>query len=315
MDQELQVIMARVAKLGEASETEARRIVNEVYQDGIVSRGEAEALFRLHDTLSSSDPQWTSRFREAVKDYLLTREPPEGWVTDEESEWLIGQVEYSGGVPSLDEIDLLMAVLRQAEGAPESLSRYTLDAISNRIKADGVAKPFMVERMRYAIYAASGEAGIWVSRREATVLFQTNDAIAKAKNHASWNDLFARAIGNHLMARAHPAPQSVEGALAREAWLGDTKTSVGGFFGRMGGSISSGGWFESITSDSKKAAKARAIAEEAARVEAEKVTSDESNWFLKRLGWDAEISPAERALIEFLKAEAPGFAQGLTIAA
>ena len=71
-------MMSRVAKLGEISETEARRIVDETYQDGIVSRGEAEALFRINEVLKASDPEWSSRFQEALKDYLQTREPPEG---------------------------------------------------------------------------------------------------------------------------------------------------------------------------------------------------------------------------------------------
>lgn len=315
MDQETQVMMARVAKLGEMSGGEARRIVGEIYKDGIVSRGEAEALFRLNDSLSAADPEWASRFREAVKDYLLTREPPEGWVTDEEADWLLAQVRRDGVTPSLDEIDLLLAVLRHADGAPEKLSRYTLEAISKRIIADGAADADMVERMRFALHAGAGEAGLWVSRHEATLLFQTNDAIAMARNAKTWNDLFARAIGNHLLARAHPEPKSIQEALSREAWLKDTSTDVGGFFSRMGGSFLSGNWFETVTYSSGKAAAARQAAAEAADKAAAKVTEDENNWFLKRLGWDAKISPAERALIEFLKREAPGFAQGLAVAA
>ena len=60
---------------------------------------------------------------------------------------------------------------------------------------------------------------------------------------------------------------------------------------------------------------ARRAVVEAAQREGEKVTDDESAWFLKRLGWDNQISPAEKALIEFLKAEAPGFINGVTVAA
>lgn len=315
MDQETKVIMARVAKLGEMSESEAHRIVNETYKDGIVSRGEAEALFRLNDVLKSTDPQWSSRFQEALKDYLLTREPPEGWVTDEEADWLLAQVQTDGDQPSLDEIDLLLAVLRHADGAPEKLAKYTLKAISSRIIADGVANLNMVERMRFAIYAGAGDGGLWVTQYEAAILFKTNDAVANARNASTWNDLFARAVGNHLMARAHPQPKSIEDALSREAWIEEDTSSTGGFFARMGGSFSSGNWFESITHNGRKAAQARQIAAEAADREAEGVTEQENSWLLKRLGWDGEISPAEASLIEFLKKEAPGFAQGLVVAA
>ncbi|MEO0451421.1 MAG: hypothetical protein AAFZ74_14000 [Pseudomonadota bacterium] len=315
MDQETKTMMSRVAKLGEISETEARRIVNETYQDGIVSRGEAEALFRINEVLKASEPEWSSRFQEALKDYLLTREPPEGWVTDEEAEWLLSQVQMDTAKPELDEIDLLIAVLRQAKGAPQSLAHFTLEAISARIIADGVANMNMVERMRYALYAGAGDGGLWVSAFEAGVLFKTNDAIADARNATTWNDLFARAVGNHLMARAHPAPQSVEEALSREAWLNDTSSSAGGFFARMGASFTSGNWFEKVTYSGKKAAEARMAAADAASREAEKVTEEENAWLIRRLGWDKKISPAETALIEFLRQEAPGFTEGLVAAA
>ena len=314
MDQETKILMARVAKLGEISEAEAHRIVNEIYADGIVSRSEAESLFRLSDLLCDTDPAWTSRFQEAMKDFLLTREPPEGWITDGEADWLIAQVQYDGHDPSLDEIDLLIELLRKADGAPEKLARFTLEAVSKRMISDGKAELKMVERMRFALYAGAGEGGLWVNQFEAGILFKTNDAIANADNAPTWNDLFARAIGNHLMARAHPAPQTVEGALARESWLSDTSSSTGGFFSRMGASFSSGNWFEMITHNGRKAAEARQAAAEAANREAEKVTDFESAWLLKGLKADGSISPAEAALIEFLEQEAPGFAKGLAVA-
>ena len=314
MDQETKILMARVAKLGEMSEADAHRIVNEIYADGIVSRSEAESLFRLSDMLSATDPVWTSRFQEAMKDFLLTREAPEGWITDDEATWLIAQVQTDTHDPSLDEIDLLIELLRKADGAPESLAQFTLEAVSKRIIADGVASLKMVERMRFALYAGAGHGGLWVSQYEAGILFKTNDAIAKADNAPTWNDLFARAVGNHLMARAHPAPQTVEGALARESWLQDTSSSTGGFFSRMGASFASGNWFEMITHNGRKAAEARQIAAEAANREAEKVTDIENAWLLGGIKADGDISPAEAALIEFLKQEAPGFAQGLAVA-
>lgn len=315
MDQETQLIMARVAKLGEMSEGEAHRIVNEIYTDGIVSRGEAEALFRLQEMLSATDPMWKSRFHEALLDYLLTREPPEGHVTDEEADWVLAQVSHDGDEPSLEEIDLLTAILRRAEGAPVKLARYTLDAIAARVIADRSASAEMVERARLALFAGAGDGGLWVSQYEAAKLFEINDAIGKAKNAESWNDLFARAVGNHLMARAHPAPQSVEAALAREAWLQDTTSSAGGFFSRMGASFLSGKWFEKVTFDQRRAARARQTANEAAAREAEKVTQEEHAWLIERFERDGDITPAERALIAFLQAEAPGFAQGLAVAA
>jgi len=315
MDQETQIIMARVAKVGEMTESEAHRIVNEIYSDGIVSRGEAETLFRLNETLSATNPEWGSRFREALTDFLITREAPEGWVTDEEADWLLAQVHHDGEHPCLEEIDLLIAVLRKADGVPEKLAHYTLDAVMYRITEAGKATPAMVERARFALFAGAGDGGLWVSQHEASALFKTNDAIANADNDASWNDLFARAIGNHLMARAHPEPKSIEDAFAREAWLKDTSVNPGGLFARMGASFFSGNWFASVTHNRQKAEQARMAAADAATREAEQVTDDEAGWVLANIEGDGKISPAEQALIDFLRAEAPGFAEGLASAA
>ena len=311
MGQETKAMMASVEKLGEVSEAEALRIVNETYKDGIVSRGEAEALFRMNDVLSSADVEWASRFQEALKDFLLTREPPEGWVTDEEADWLLAQVKVDGDKPGLDEIDLLLTVLRHANGAPEKLATFTLEAISDRIIADGLANLNMVERMRHALFAGAGQGGLWVTQHEAAILFKTNDAICDSRNASTWNDLFARAVGNHLMARAHPEPQSVNDALAREAWLEDTSVNPGRIFSGMGASILSGSWFKALTGSESKAKKARQAAAEAAHRAAERVNEEETTWLLHSIGQDEKVSPAERALIEFLKKEAPGFTSGL----
>lgn len=311
MNEEMQLMMARIAHLGEISESEARRIVNDVYTDGIVTRDEAEALFRLNDRLSERDPVWTVRFVEAVKDFLLMREAPEGWVSDEEADWLMSQTGRDDHIETESEIDLILAVLRHAEGAPESLSRYCLDAISRRIIKNGVADEDMTERMRRILHAPGGEAGLWISRHEATVLFQTNDAIARAPNAKSWNNVFAKAILNHLVSAAHPDPMTEADALAREAWLNDTKISVGGFFQRMVNAFTSGTWFDKVSLNEESAARARFMAKEAAAKSGKPVTEDEQNWFLRRLGWDKSVSPAERTLIDLLKTEAPGFARGL----
>lgn len=315
MDQDIQVILNRVAELGEMSEAEARRIVQDVYDDGIVSRTEAEALFLVTESLSKSDPEWSQRFIGAVKDFLLTKEAPIGWITEEEADWLIAQIGQGDATPSVTEIDLMLSVLRYAEGAPIALSRYALSAISERIRAEGNMTSEFVERLRRVLYASAGEAGIWVSRYEATVLFELNDAIAFAKNDPSWNDLFARAVGNHLMASAHPDPQTEAEALSRETWLNDTSSNVGGFLSKMTSAFSQENWFSKLTYDPHKAKQARQVANEIAVRDAEQVTPDENAWFMKRLGRDQKVSPAERALIEFLKREAPGFTHGLTIAA
>lgn len=311
MNTEMQLLMARIANLGEISEVEARRIVNEVYRDGVVTRGEAEALFRLNDQLADRDPVWVERFIEAIKDFLLNHEAPKGWISEEEAHWLIRLINRDGHIETTSEIDLMLSLLRHAEGAPRALSRYCLEAVSRRIIENGVADEGMTDRMRRILHAPGGESSLWVSRHEATVLFRTNDAVASAPNAKSWNVVFAKAVMNHLLSAAHPEPNTEADALAREAWLKDTKPSVAGFFGKMVGAFTSGTWFDKVSYDQEAAARARYMAKEAAAKAGKIVTDDEDKWFLRRLGWDKTVSPAERTLIEMLKTEAPGFARGL----
>ena len=117
------------------------------------------------------------------------------------------------------------------------------------------------------------------------------------------------------MARAHPAPKSIEDAFEREAWLKDTSVNPGGLFARMGASFLSGDWFKAVTFDRRKAEKARMAAADAAQREAEQVTEQENTWLVDQIERDGDVSPAEQALIAFLQQEAPGFTQGLAAAA
>ncbi len=303
--------MAQIAELGELSQTEARRAVEEIYRDGIVSRTEAEALFRLNATLKQPDVMWTDRFVEAVKDFLLHGEPPAGLVTDEEASWLIGQIEGTGQAASDSEIDLMLAILRYADAAPTSLSRFCLEAISRRIIDAGCANEEMSERMRRILHAPAGDGAIWITRHEANVLFKTNDAIGQAVNAKSWENVFAKAILNHLVSAAHPDP-ATECALTREAWLRDTDVNVGEFIGRMANAFTGGTWFERVSFSPESAARARYYAASEARRAGAKITEDEEQWFLKRLGWDKSVTPAERRLVNLMNSEAPAFVKGLS---
>ncbi|MEO0881386.1 MAG: hypothetical protein AAFY34_01520 [Pseudomonadota bacterium] len=307
-------LLARVDDIQRMSEIEARDFVNEVYRDGIVSRQEADALFSLNEQMGGADAHWDSRFREAIKDFLLTVEAPLGWVDEAECEWLIDRVSSTGSTVSEMQIDLLLDVLRYAEGAPKRLGRFTLQAICTQAKSAKRISEITVERIRRVLFAPAGDGATWVTRDEAGLLFRLNDACAFARNDAGWNDLFARAIGNHLLASAHPDPISEADALAREKWLEDKTGGVAGIFSSAMSSIADGSWFSKVTHSEEKASAARMAAQNAAQRKAEKVGSDEENWLLQRLGWDKSVSPAERALIDFLNREAPGFVSGIAAA-
>ena len=304
-------ILTRIGELEQASRDEVEARIGDVFRDGVIARAEAEALVRLTPRFSQSVPSWNARMIEAVCDYLLEQESPLKWITDDEADWLIGLIRARKGKALTGDIDLLLTLVRKAEGAPPRLGHFALELVCNRITEIGQALDEDVERVRSAVYAQASEGGLWVTRKEATLLFRTNDAISEADNVVSWNDLFARTIGNHLLAAAHPDPLTEMEAFARGHWLSRPDGGVLSDFSSMFGG---GRWFERLAYDPKKAALARRAAKDAARRAGEEVTEEEAGWVLRRLRWEAQASPAEQALVEFLKREAPGFADGLTVA-
>lgn len=304
-------LLDRIEQLGRISREEAAQHINAIYSDGLVSRVEAEGLFRLRARLQPTTPDLDARFIEVICDFLLEREAPIGWISEGEGNWLIAELGEQPEAIDETEMDLLLALLRLAEGAPRRLARFALQAACARIISAGRADSEEVERVRRAIFAQASEDALWVSRFEAASLMRTNDAIARARNAPGWNALFARAIANHLLAAAHPDPMTEARALARETWL---QREGGGVFAGFREMLARGDWFARLTHDPGQAAAARKAALNANLEEGAQVTPAEGAWLMRRLGWDNDLSPAEKALVAFLKAEAPGFVDGLTVA-
>ena len=94
----------------------------------------------------------------------------------------------------------------------------------------GEAETELVRRM---LYAFGGDANIAITRQEAEILFDINDATAEAENHPAWSDLYVKALASFLMATSgYQAPTRQE-ALRREAWLDTPTAGVGGFMSQM----------------------------------------------------------------------------------
>tara|TARA_R110000787_G_scaffold36827_1_gene93738 strand:- start:26178 stop:27125 length:948 start_codon:yes stop_codon:yes gene_type:complete len=314
MDQGFEGLLAQITGVMKLSEEDAHRISTELYRGGVKSLTDGAALFDINARLAGSDTTWDRLFVSAVRDYVLLHSDPRNWVTEDEADWLIEQIDRQGACPIASEVDLLLQIMRYAEGVPDRLGYYTLKVACARISQLGKATAEDVERVRRALIVPVGEGGGWVTGVEAELLVRTNDKIGFAANDPSWNDLFARAIANHLMARAHPEPKSETSILSRDHWIGDMRPEPGTFLEDVRAGFSEGGWFAPISQNEDRAEAARRAAHAAARREADISTEDEASWFLKCVGEEKSVSLAERALLDFLKLEAPGFTQGLAVA-
>lgn len=70
----------------------------------------------------------------------------------------------------------------------------TLEALKKEILADGIIDAGEVKEIETVIYA-DGE----IDQEEADFLFDLNDAVSGKDNHASWSDLFVKAISSFVL--------------------------------------------------------------------------------------------------------------------
>ncbi len=76
-----------------------------------------------------------------------------------------------------------------------------------------------IDLLRRLVYSTASDGNIKITRLEAELLFDLNDVIVAAENHADWADLFVNAITNYVMAARLWAPRPHEEVVRQEVWL------------------------------------------------------------------------------------------------
>lgn len=296
-DPSLQTRLAAIGADGFVSADEVLFLRRKVFADGVVSPAELDALFDLADRAQDGDAEWFQFFAEAAADFYLREEEPHGYLTPEEFRLLKARVTRNGHANAL-EIALLVKLMETAAQTPAEMAEFTgeqiKEAILNKPEGPVVSKQDAIMLKRY-LFAAGGDGNVAVTRREAELLFDINDATENARNNPAWAELFVQGVVNHLMAHLGYTAPSREEAFRRNAWAKDTSVDVGGFFRKM----IAGGLSAFRASESVRAAhEAQREAEIAA---AEKVTKAEADWLAARIGKDGGLDANERRLIERLR--------------
>lgn len=307
-------LVARMETAARLSADEARQIAEKMCAEGIRSAAEAEALVDFNLRIAVRDADWAGQFQRALRDYVLLRTVPEGRLSDINFTWLRETFTPAGQVRNASELDVLIMLQRQAETVPAGYDLFVLKAVCDCIVREGSAGAANVARLYRVLATARPGRVAWISRAEARCLWKTNTDLGKAANDPSWNHLFARAIGNHLFASACPQPGKSADALSRETWLNPAVDTPGQLTAGLDTKFTQESWFELV---SPSAATAHAAREAAAALAASQDghTSGVGDWLRRRLGWDNAANQAERALVDFLNAEAPGLTAGLVVAA
>ncbi|KCZ52111.1 hypothetical protein [Hyphomonas pacifica] len=312
MDLASRDLVQRIQSAVRLSEADMRRLAAEMCADGIRTAPEAEAVLYCHARLDRLGEDWPGLFIRALRDYLLLRTEPEGEVSADNLAWLRQHVAPDGRVRTLSELDLLIVLYRQAETVTEGYGLFVLECLCEWMISAGKAEGPIIERIGTVL--AMGEKGgtPWVSHAEAVVLLRTNDSLGRAGDDTAWSRVFARAVGNYLMARAHPNPQGDRQALARKNWIGSADSRPGQYIGCLALGFNKGRWFEDVSQSPELARLARQMASEAANDQAV-AQSQKRSWLRRRLGWE-KTGEADRALVDFLNQEAPGLTTGLVVA-
>jgi hypothetical protein len=285
-----------------------------LFADGVISPDEAEALFRVNDAVPETCPEWRALFVEALTDYLVRQQEPTGYIDTAKAGWLMARIAADGRVRGDTELELLIYSLEQAFQAPEALSRYALQQaaqIAHRPEGEGGGlTAFNVARIRRALYAFAGAGGAAaVSRQEAETLFDLNDAARGQPVDAAWTELFTKAIGAAVMQASGYRPPSRDEAARREAWLKAPTPGVGGVLAGALRSVLKGGLADAARTawkdDADAAYEAQYAEFEDAAEAAAPVDEAEARWIASRIGRDGLLDDNEKALLRFLKAEAP----------
>ena len=304
---------------GSIRDADIARFRRVLYEDGVISAQEADILFRLNSECAVKDPAWADLFVDGITDYLVFQELPQGYLTASNGSWLIDRVSKDGLVESRTELELIVNVLDKARWAPVSLVKFALEQVKHavisgegplragRVLAPGSISEGEVDLLRRMLYAFGGDGHVAVTRDEADILFDIDEAVEQSEPNAAWTDLFVKAVANVVMSTSGYAVPSREEALRQEAALDgpEQKTSVMAFLLSM--VQSNLGSVKDAYHD--QTAEERALAHlEHQRIEIitnEVITEAEATWLANRLCRDGRLSPSEHALVAYLKSESP----------
>jgi hypothetical protein len=285
------------------------------WSDGGISPEEAETIFALNHLARDPAPEWCDFFVEAMTEYVVNRQPPRGYVSDENADWLIARIDHDGRVDTMAELELIVKVVEAAHGTPTRLRDYALRQIEQAVLtgagptrrggaiAPGKIDPAEVQLLRRLIFAPGGDGAIAVTRAEAEMLWRLKDATLGADNAPDWPRLFVQAVGNHLMAWQDRAPLERAEVARLEAFVADRTSGggVAGFFGRMARAGGSG--MDALREEQAAEARTSAASHDQAVAAARAVTPDEAEWLRGRIGADGRRDPIEESLLAFVEEE------------
>ncbi len=297
---------------GGISPQELLGLRREGWGDGAIAPDEAEALFVVNNHLKVPSPEWTDAFVEALTEHLIAGGNPRGYLSQNQADWLVSQIDADGKVESMAELELLAHLFERAASVPESLKNYALHQIEQAVLtgtgptrdggnlAAGSVSEAECRLLRRFIFSSGGDRPGSVSQGEAEMLFRIKDATLGASNAKQWPLLFVQGVGNYLQGCSSRYAVDSSQAQQLEAFMNNATPSVGRFMGRVATSAIGGG-FAKVLGFGRKGTTAPSIIDQAA--EAEAVTQVENAWLQAKFNGDGKMDELEHALVVLLQDE------------
>ena len=315
MSQDLVSLLKQLEQTKTVTETDVQSLRRLVFGDGHVSVLEADSIFRLNGTGVNRAAGWADFFMEAITDFVVRQTLPYGYVDEANAAWLIAHIGADGRVETMTELRTLINILKNARNSTSRLVNFALDQVKlavingygvigrGRTLQPGVVGEAEVSLLRAVLYACGGEDDFAISRAEADIVFDINDACRGADNHESWTLLFRQAIANHLMyISTHETPARDE-ALRREKFLMQRDEIRGGFAKLSFSAIKDA--FKGVSGDDRQQLEEENWVIQTKVNHAEMITASEAAWLKERIGLNGEYDKNERALMSWLASECP----------
>lgn len=289
-----------------------------IYPDVSIGQDEADVLVAIDQAVTTRCREWNDLFIEALTDFVVHQQEPTDYIDDAKADWLMGRLAGNGRLNSDSALEAVVHMLEAATAAPPRLAQFAMAQVKAAVlDGDGPLLQGKLEKGRVCaseaallqrlLYAAGGDGNVAITRAEAELLFDINDACRRADNDPAWTSLFAKALAASVMTVSGFVPVARDDEARREAWLAHADPygycGVGGFFNRMFSKAPANAG--SLWGDGLDSWRAHNAEVEHAQAVAESVTDEEANWLMYRIGRDGVLDEAEKALVAFLKAESP----------
>ncbi|HZZ88140.1 MAG TPA: hypothetical protein VFE13_07370, partial [Caulobacteraceae bacterium] len=304
MNSNLAGVTQRLKSTGRIEADDVLALRRALYGAPKIASEDIEALVDLDGAAPARGLEWTDFFAAAVIDYVVRQQEPADYVDAVKAAWAMGV--FRGELTADGSLEALVRIVEAATSVPAELATFILGKVKDVVARAGAVDAAAVVLLKRLVFAGGGPGNVGVTREEADVLFDVNDACRRGRNDATWADFFAKAVADSLTAVSPFRLESREDAARDAAWLAERESPLD-FMGQMARAPDVRGAMHDILSPFADAGDEWTKAEadmEVAEAEASAITEEEARWLIGRLG-EGVLGEPEQKLLQLLKSLSP----------